>query len=119
MIENNCYYKNALNSYIIFEKNTLEKLPDIFHLFIEIGLNVFESEINYKAKQINKYISIINLANEINNEKVKNIYKQQFQEYYNLNLNSQEKKEEEAFVYMIIGNTEYSNFTTRFLDKKI
>ena len=36
MIENNCYYKNALNLYIIFEKNTLEKLPDIFHLFIEV-----------------------------------------------------------------------------------
>ena len=71
MFENNFYHKNNLNSCIIYEKDILNKLPEIFHLFIEVGLNVFQGDLNYKAKQINKYISIINLAEEIKNEEVK------------------------------------------------
>ena len=119
MLEDNFYHKDELNSCIFYEKDILKELPKIFHLFIEVGLNVFKGEIDYKAKQINKYISIINLAEEIKNEKVKKIYKRQFNEIYNLNSNSKVERENVKSVYMIIGNNEYINFQTRFLDNKV
>ena len=118
MIENNFYYKNKLNSCMIFDNDILKKLPKTFHLFIEVGLNVFDNTFSYKGKQINKYIAIINLSKVIKNEKIKNIYKQQFQENLKLNLNSVNNKISNNFVFMIIGNDDYHNFATRFLDQK-
>ena len=50
-------------------------------------MNVFEDEIKYKSFQINKYISIVNLANEICNEDIKNKYKDNWRNRLNLDKN--------------------------------
>ena len=127
MIINNFYYGNKSNSCIIFGKKTLNELPEVFHLFIEVGLNVFQDEIKYKSFQINKYISIVNLVNEIGNEDIKNKYKDNWRTRLNLNENLGENKIIadkyvymliSKYVYMLISNSEYGAFTYRFLDKK-
>ena len=120
MIINNFYYDNKSNSFIIFGKKTLNELPEVFHLFIEVGLNVFQDEIKYKSFQINKYISIINLANEICNEDIKNKYKDNWRNRLNLDKNLEINEIiADKYVYMLISNSEYGAFTYRFLDKKI
>ena len=119
MIINNFYYGNKSNSCIIFGKKTLDELPEVFHLFIEVGLNVFEDEIKYKSFQINKYISIVNLANEIGNEDIKNKYKDNWRNRLNLDKNLEINEIiADKYVYMLISNSEYGAFTYRFLDKK-
>ena len=119
MIINNFYYGNKSNSYIIFGKKTLDELPEVFHLFIEVGLNVFEDEIKYKSFQINKYIAIVNLANEIGNDDIKNKYKDNWRNRLNLDKNLEINEIiADKYVYMLISNSEYSAFTYRFLDKK-
>ena len=119
MIINNFYYGNKSNSCIIFGKKTLNELPEVFHLFIEVGLNVFQDEIKYKSFQINKYISIVNLVNEIGNEDIKNKYKDNWRTRLNLNENLGENKIiADKYVYMLISNSEYGAFSYRFLDKK-
>jgi len=119
MIINNFYYGNKSNSCIIFGKKTLDELPEVFHLFIEVGLNVFEDEIKYKSFQINKYISIMNLANEIGNEDIKNKYKDNWRNRLNLDKNLEINEIiADKYVYMLISNSEYGAFTYRFLDKK-
>ena len=119
MIINNFYYGNKSNSCIIFGKKTLDELPEVFHLFIEVGLNVFEDEIKYKSFQINKYISIVNLANEICNEDIKNKYKDNWRNRLNLDKNLEINEIiADKYVYMLISNSEYGAFTYRFLDKK-
>ena len=113
------YYGNKSNSCIIFGKKTLDELPEVFHLFIEVGLNVFEDEIKYKSFQINKYISIVNLANEIGNEDIKNKYKDNWRNRLNLDKNLEINEIiADKYVYMLISNSEYGAFTYRFLDKK-
>ena len=119
MIINNFYYGNKSNTCIIFGKKTLNELPEVFHLFIEVGLNVFQDEIKYKSFQINKYISIVNLVNEIGNEDIKNKYKDNWRTRLNLNENLGENKIiADKYVYMLISNSEYGAFSYRFLDKK-
>ena len=119
MIINNFYYGNKSNSCFIFGKKTLNELPEVFHLFIEVGLNVFQDEIKYKSFQINKYISIVNLVNEIGNEDIKNKYKDNWRTRLNLNENLGENKIiADKYVYMLISNSEYGAFSYRFLDKK-
>ena len=119
MIINNFYYGNKSNTCIIFGKKTLIELPEVFHLFIEVGLNVFQDEIKYKSFQINKYISIVNLVNEIGNEDIKNKYKDNWRTRLNLNENLGENKIiADKYVYMLISNSEYGAFSYRFLDKK-
>ena len=119
MIINNFYCDNKSNSCIIFGKKKLDELPEVFHLFIEVGLNIFENEIKYKSFQINKYISIINLANEIDNEDIKKKYKENWINRLNLNKKLEtDKIIADKCVYMLISNSEYGTFFKRFLDKK-
>ena len=82
-------------------------------------MNVFEDEIKYKSFQINKYISIVNLANEIGNEDIKNKYKDNWRNRLNLDKNlGINEIIADKYVYMLISNSEYGTFTYRFLDKK-
>ena len=82
-------------------------------------MNVFEDEIKYKSFQINKYISIVNLANEIVNEDIKNKYKDNWRNRLNLDKNLEINEIiADKYVYMLISNSEYGAFTYRFLDKK-
>ncbi len=48
---------------IVFLKEKLNKLPDSFHSFIEVGLKAFANHMVHKTKSIKKYISIINEIN--------------------------------------------------------
>ena len=118
MLQDNFYYENKLYSCIIFDEKKLADLPELFHLFIEVGLNIYDKEIKYKAKQINKYISVLNLKNVISDEKIKKIYEEDIIKRLKLNSNSKDEKKANNIVYMLISNSEYGTFTSRFLDKK-
>ena len=118
MLQDNFYYENKLYSCIIFDEKKLADLPELFHLFIEVGLNIYDKEIKYKAKQINKYISVLNLKNVISDEKIKKIYEEDIIKRLKLNSNSKDDKKANNIVYMLISNSEYGTFTSRFLDKK-
>ena len=118
MLENNFYY-NQDSRCIVFEKEKLNILPDIFHLFIEVGLNAFHSDMSHKQKQIRKYISLINIRNKINNNIIKKIYIDDFTRRLSLNINITNKENSaNEFVYMLISNSDYSSFIHRFLDNK-
>ena len=118
MVEKNFYYYNKDKYCIIFDENKLSYIPDIFHLFIEVGLSSFDNNMSYKAKQINKYISVLNLESAINNDKIKMIYRNDFQKRYSLHLNSEKNKIANTYIYMLISNSDLGTFTSRFLDKK-
>ena len=118
MVEKNFYYYNKDKYCIIFDENKLSYIPDIFHLFIEVGLSSFDNNMSYKAKQINKYISVLNLESAINNDKIKMIYRNDFQNRYSLHLNSEKNKIANTYIYMLISNSDLGTFTSRFLDKK-
>ena len=118
MVEKNFYYYNKDKYCIIFDENKLSYIPDIFHLFIEVGLSSFDNNMSYKSKQINKYISVLNLESAINNDKIKMIYRNDFQNRYSLYLNSEKNKIANTYIYMLISNSDLGTFTSRFLDKK-
>ena len=118
MIYDNFHYSEE-NKCIIFKKDKLDKLPSCFHLLIEIGINIFQLNLASKIKQIKKYISIINVRNKINNDKIKNEYIEDFEKRFSLNLNSDKNNISKSFVYMLISNSSYSYFYQRFLDNKI
>ena len=118
MVEKNFYYYNKDKYCIIFDENKLSYIPDIFHLFIEVGLSSFDNNMSYKSKQINKYISVLNLESAINNDKIKMIYRNDFQKRYSLHLNSEKNKIANTYIYMLISNSDLGTFTSRFLDKK-
>jgi hypothetical protein len=73
----------------------------------------------HKTKQIRKYISLINIRNNISDNKVKKLYIDDFAKRFSLNLNLAEGKNvSNEFVYMLISNSDYGTFTHRFLDNK-
>ena len=117
LIDNNFYFGKKLEC-IVFEKKKLNKLPDSFHLLIEVGLNVFGNGMAHKAKQIRKYTSIINVRNNIKNDKIQKIYIKDFQRRFSLNFNSDKDKIAKHYVYMLISNSEYATFIERFYNKK-
>ena len=119
MLKNNFYYENNEGQCIILNKNILKKLPPYFHLFIEIGINVFDTHWPQKKKQIKKYVSLINIRNKINNEKIKNLYIEDFEKRFSLHFNSNKNNIAKSYVYMLISNSDYFTFIHRFMDNKI
>ena len=119
MLKNNFYYENNEGQCIILNKNILKKLPPYFHLFIEIGINVFDTHWPQKKKQIKKYVSLINIRNKINNEKIKNLYIEDFEKRFSLHFNSNKNNIAKSYVYMLISNSDYITFIHRFMDNKI
>ena len=82
-------------------------------------MNIFVDEIKNKSFQINKYIFIVNLANEICIEDIKNKYRDNWRNRLNLDKNlGINEIIADKYVYMLIRNSEYGAFTYRFLDKK-
>ena len=119
MLKNNFYYENNEGQCIILNKNILKKLPPYFHLFIEIGINVFDTHWTQKKKQIKKYVSLINIRNKISNEKIKNLYIEDFEKRFSLHFNSNKNNIAKSYVYMLISNSDYFTFIHRFMDNKI
>ena len=119
MLKNNFYYENNEGQCIILNKNILKKLPPYFHLFIEIGINVFDTHWTQKKKQIKKYVSLINIRNKISNEKIKNLYIEDFEKRFSLHFNSNKNNIAKSYVYMLISNSDYITFIHRFMDNKI
>ena len=119
MIKNNFYCDAQEGKCIILNKDILSKLPPYFHLFIEIGINVFDTHWPQKTKQIKKYVSLINIRNKIKNEKIKNLYIKDFEKRFSLHLNSNINNIAKSYVYMLISNSDYATFIRRFMDNKI
>ena len=119
MIKNNFYCDAQEGKCIILNKDILSKLPPNFHLFIEIGINVFDTHWPQKTKQIKKYVSLINIRNKIKNEKIKNLYIKDFEKRFSLHLNSKINNIAKSYVYMLISNSDYATFIRRFMDNKI
>ena len=118
MLEKN-FFHTETHTCIIFDEKKLDKLPDKFHLLIEVGLNAFSSDMPHKIKQIRKYVSLINIRDNIKNERIKQLYIDDFANRLSLNINL--KKEENcanSFVYMLISNSDYGTFTHRFLENR-
>lgn len=72
-----------------------------------------------KKKQIKKYVSLINIRNKINNEKIKNLYIEDFEKRFLLHFNSNKNNITKSYVYMLISNSDYFTFIHRFMDNKI
>ena len=73
----------------------------------------------HKTKQIRKYISLINIRNNISDDNVKNLYIDDFAKRFSLNINlTKGKNVSNKFVYMLISNNDYGTFTYRFSDNK-
>ena len=117
LLENNFYHRKSEKCCIVYNKNKITELPDKFHLFIEVGLDVYKNEFRSKSSQIYKYISILNIENLIDNKSIKSIYHKNFQERYGLNFNTKQNIAD-TNVYMLISNSSYEEFKKRFLDNK-
>ena len=117
LLENNFYHRKSEKCCIVYNKNKITELPDKFHLFIEVGLDVYKNEFRSKSRQIYKYISILNIENLIDNKSIKSIYHKNFQERYGLNFNTKQNIAD-TNVYMLISNSSYEEFKKRFLDNK-
>ena len=111
------FYQNKDYKCIIFKEEKLKNLPDIFHLLIETGLNVYV-DMSHKVKQIRKYISLINIRKIFNNDK--KLYNDDFAKHFSLNINLEKgKNSANTFVYILISISEYFSFSHRFLDNKL
>ena len=117
LLENNFYHRKSEKCCIVYNKNKITELPDKFHLFVEVGLDVYKNEFRSKSRQIYKYISILNIENLIDNKRIKSIYHKNFQERYGLNFNTKQNIAD-TNVYMLISNSSYEEFKKRFLDNK-
>ena len=117
LLKKNFIYDEEMQC-IFFQKEKIKELPSCFHLFIEIGLNVLYNQMAHKAKQIKKYISIINMRNAIKNNKIKNIYIDDFQRRFSLDFNTDKNNIAQDYVYMLISNNDYRYFTQRFFNNK-
>jgi len=116
---NKKFYHNDDYKYINFKEEDLKNLPDTFHLLIETGLNMLYSEMPHKIKQIKKYISLINIRNNINDDMIKKLYIDDFAKRFSLNINlAKGKNISNKFVYMLISNSDYGSFIHRFFDNK-
>ena len=118
MLEKNFYSKKA-DKCIIYDQNKINKLPQYFNLFIEVGMSSFLDSYRHKTQQIKKYMSIINFGdNIIDNEQIRSYYKKDFQKRFSLHLNADSHEIADTFVYMLVSNSYYGEFTTRFLDNR-
>ena len=106
LLERNFYHEKKDKCCIVYNKDKISELPDNFHLFIEVGLDVYKNEYRTKSRQIYKYISILNIENSIDNERIKLIYHKNFQERYGLYFNT-EQDIAHTNVYMLISNSSY------------
>ena len=64
-------------------------------------------------------VSLINIRNKINNEKIKNLYIEDFEKRFSLHFNSNKNNIAKSYVYMLISNSDYFTFIHRFMDNKI
>ena len=56
--------------------------------------------------------------NIIEDDEIRKIYKDNFKERFNLNLNSNNSQIADTVVFMLISNNSYGEFTRRFLDNR-
>ena len=64
-------------------------------------------------------MAVVNFAeNIIDNEEIRCIYKKDFQSRFSLHLNKEEHEIADKAVYMLITNSDYGEFTRRFLDDR-
>ncbi len=119
MLKNN-FNKIEKNKYIYYNEEKLNKLPEKINIIIEVGLNAFADQtINNKIKQIQKYIFIFNFINIINDNGIREQYMKNFIKKHSLNQNLKKNEEiSNKFIYLIISNSEYGQFTRVFFDKK-
>ena len=118
MLENN-FYSKKVDKCILYEEERISKLPQYFNLYIEVGLSTFYDYYKHKIQQIKKYMAIVNFAeNIIDNEEIRCIYKKDFQSRFSLHLNKEEHEIADKAVYMLITNSDYGEFTRRFLDDR-
>ena len=118
ILENNFYSKSA-DKCIVYDESKIKALSEYFHLFIEVGISSFDATYKHKIQQIRKYISIVNFAkNIIEDDEIRTIYKNNFKERFNLNLNSNNSQIADTVVFMLISNNSYGEFTRRFLDNR-
>ena len=114
MLENN-FQKNGNTKFVVGTEN---KIPERFNLFAEVGLNVFHNEYKKKKGQIKKYNSILNFCKIIQDPEIYQKYKKEFEhEYYYENSIKVDIFPDE-YVYLIVSNSTYAEFTSRFLDFK-
>ena len=119
MLKNN-FNKIEKNKYIYYNEEKLNNLPEKINIIIEVGLNAFADQtINNKIKQIQKYIFIFNFINIINDNGIREQYMKNFIKKHSLNQNLKKNEEiSNKFIYLIISNSEYGQFTRVFFDKK-
>ena len=118
MLEKN-FYSRKTDKCIIYDQKKINELPQYFNLYIEVGMSSFHDSYNHKTQQIKKYMSIVNFAeNIIENEQIRNYYKKDFQERFSLHLNANSHEIADTAVYMLVSNSDYGEFTTRFLDNR-
>ena len=119
MLKNN-FNKIEKNKYIYYNEEKLNNLPEKINIIIEVGLNAFADQtINNKIKQIQKYIFIFNFINIINDNGIREKYMKNFIKKHSLNQNLKKNEEiSNKFIYLIISNSEYGQFTRVFFDKK-
>lgn len=119
MLQSN-FNKNEKNKYIYYDENKLKNLPKKINLIVEVGLNAFAvNTIKNKIKQIQKYINIINFINVIEDNNIKKEFMENFKKQHCLNQNLKKNEEiSNKFIYLIISNSEYGQFTRVFFDSK-
>ena len=118
MLEKN-FYSRKTDKCIIYDQKKINELPQYFNLYIEVGMSSFHDSYNHKTQQIKKYMSIVNFAeNIIENEQIRDYYKKDFQERFSLHLNANSHEIADTAVYMLVSNSDYGEFTTRFLDNR-
>ena len=119
ILENNFFSKN-IDKCIVYDENKIKNLPKYFILFIEVGISSFTSTYQLKTQQIHKYIVILNFANNIiEDKKIRGIYLKDFQKRFSLNLNKNEHEIADTFVFMLVANKSYGEFTALFLDNRV
>ena len=107
MLEKNFYSKKT-DKCIVYDKNKINKLPQYFNLFIEVGMSSFSDSYSHKTQQIKKYMSIVNFAdNIIDNEQIRGYYKEDFQKRFSLHLNANSHEIADTAVYMLVSNSTY------------
>ena len=97
----------------------IDELLLYFILFKEVGMSSFLDSYSHKTQQIKKYMSIVNFwDNIIDSEQIRSYYKKDFQKRFSLLLNADSHEIADIFVYMLVSNSYYGEFTTRFLDNR-
>ena len=114
MLDNN-FQRNGNKKFVV---GTEKKMPEKFNLFAEIGLNSFHNEYKKKSAQIKKYNYILNFANNIKDNEIYKKYKEDFGHEYYYFQNKNDVIFPNDYVFLIVSNSTYAEFTHRFLDHK-